>query len=499
MTIFLLWTSIFVVKSVRGVNDLVASQPFFPGRQTMISLKAGLSWLIGMVLLATLLINLGIQLMHAGPRVRAEAGSNLRLAREFVLTTIASLPNAGNPTPTLRRLYANLGSLRHVDIKILDRGEAPPAHWSAGDHASDADPPIWFVKLVDVPPPRVILVPIRVHESDYGNVAIISNPLDELEEIWSDMTWLASISLVVTLAIIALVLLLVRYSLTPFGALQAGLADLEAGKSGIRIAPRGASEFRSISNALNSLATTLDRVRQENRDLVNELIEIQDSERKEIAQDLHDEAGPCLFSIRAAAASLQEAVAHTAPDPERLRQISTIVDRASEALQSLFRGLLERLRPKGLTELGLESALKSLFASWSLGHPEVELRLVSPHDLSSLDETTALTAYRVIQESVTNIFRHAKANWAEVSVTFGWDLVCDTGGGEVEEVPTLTLVIEDNGIGIAEEHRSGMGLLGMRERVRGLGGSMKVERRAGDGTRVIVSLPIRDEEELGGD
>ncbi|MCX7899163.1 MAG: ATP-binding protein, partial [Methylocystis sp.] len=178
----------------------------------MISLKAGLSWLIGMVLLATLLINLVIQLMHAGPRVRAEAGSNLRLAREFVLKTIASLPDDGNPTPALRRLYANLGSLRHVDMRILDRGEVPPPHWPVDDHVNDADPPAWFVKLVDVPPPRVILVPIRVQESEYGNVAIVSNPLDELEEIWSDMTWLASISLAVTLAIIVLVLLLVSYS-----------------------------------------------------------------------------------------------------------------------------------------------------------------------------------------------------------------------------------------------------------------------------------------------
>jgi len=465
----------------------------------MISLKAGLSWLIGMVLLATLLINLAIQLMHAGPRVRAEAGSNLRLAREFVLTTIASLPDGENPTPALRRLYANLGSLRHVDIRILDRGEAPPARWSGDDHVNDADPPAWFVKLVDVPPPRVILVPIRVRESDYGNVAIVSNPLDELEEIWSDMTWLASISLVVTLAIIVLVLLLVRYSLMPFAALQAGLTDLEAGKCGVRITPRGASEFRNISNVLNSLATTLDRVRLENRDLVNELIEIQDSERKEIARDLHDEAGPCLFSIRAAAASLQEALAATSPDDERLRQIGVIVDRASETLQSLFRGLLGRLRPKGLTELGLEAALKSLFVSWSLGHPEVELRLVAPHDLSSLDETTAFTAYRVVQESVTNIFRHARATSAQVSASFGWDAIGDAGENKAEDVPTLTLLIEDNGIGIAEEHRSGMGLLGMRERVQALGGAMKVERRAGGGTRVIVSLPIRDEEEVGGE
>jgi two-component system sensor histidine kinase UhpB len=484
------------MEIIGGVNELVDYRSRFRGNKPMISLKAGLNWLICMVLLATLLINLAIQVMHAGPRVRAEAGSNLRLARQFILVTIASLPDNENPMPALRRLYANLGSLRHIDIKVLDRGEGPPTRWSAADYPKDPNLPAWFIRLVDVPSPRIILVPIRSRDIDYGYVVITSNPMDELEEIWSDMTWLASVSLIVTLSIIALVILLVRFSLSPFNALQAGLADLEAGKMGVKIEARGALEFQNISSALNLLATTLDRVRQENRNLVNQLIEFQDNERKEIAQDLHDEAGPCLFSIRAAAALLQEALTHMPPDPVQLRQIASNADRACEALQSLFRGLLGRLRPTGLTELGLEAALKSLFDSWSVGHPELDLRLVTPHDLSSLDEKTAFTAYRLVQESVTNVFRHAKANWAQVSVTFGWNMLSESCDAEVEEVPTMNLLIEDNGIGIAETHRSGMGLLGMRERVQSLGGAMKVERRAEGGTRILVSLPIHDEEEF---
>jgi two-component system sensor histidine kinase UhpB len=99
---------------------------------------------------------------------------------------------------------------------------------------------------------------------------------------------------------------------------------------------------------------------------------------------------------------------------------------------------------------------------------------------------------------VTNVFRHAQANWAQVAVTFGWETARNAGDDIEEEIPTLNVLIEDNGIGIALAHRSGMGLLGMRERVQGLGGAMKVERRAEGGTRVFVSLPIRDEEEFGG-
>jgi len=453
------------------------------------SLKARLGWLIGVVLVSTLLTNLAIQLVHAGPRVRAEAGSNLRLVREFVLTTIANLPESEDPAPALRRLYASLGHLRHADVQIVSANDPVPRDWLDKIRHADRGVPEWFVKLVGASP-RVLSVPVIVGGHAHSSILVISNPFDELEEVWSDMVWLASISLAVTIVFLTLVLLFLRYSLAPFDMLQEGLSQLETGKSGVRLAPGGATEFKSISNALNSLASTLDRVRLENQQLVSELIEIQDNERKDIARDLHDEAGPCLFSIRAAASSLQELVSQPAPDPERLREHGAILDRASETLQVLIRGLLGRLRPVGLAELGLGAALDSLIGAWRLGHPEVDLRLVAPHDLSSLDKPTAFAAYRVVQEAVTNIFRHADARWAQVVVQFG-----EARGDAVDAEPELRLVIEDDGEGIPKDHRSGMGLLGMRERVQALGGSMSVERRIEGGTRVSVSFPVRDDDE----
>ncbi|MFO1124093.1 MAG: histidine kinase [Methylocystis sp.] len=459
-----------------------------------ISLKARLGWLIGVVLVATLLINLAIQLLHAGPRVRAEAGSNLRLMREVVLATIGNLPENEDPGPALQRLYASLGNLRHSDVEILAANETPPKDWLEKIRHSDRDVPEWFVKLVGAAP-RVMTIPVIVGGRAYSNIVVISNPFDELGEIWSDMLWLASISLAVTILFLTLVLLFLRHSLSPFDVLKSGLAQLEAGKSGVRLSLSGATEFRSIAAALNSLGATLDRVRQENRELVDRLIEVQEAERKDIARDLHDEAGPCLFSIRATSATLQELVFHPSPDIGRLRQMSLTIDKASESLQSLFRGLLDRLRPKGLEELGLEPALKALFASWAMAHPKIDLRLVVRHDLSPLDEETALAAYRVVQEGVTNIFRHSGANKGEVTLEFGLDASADTHEFEGESPPQLMITIEDNGAGIVEGFVPGMGLLGMNERVRALGGAQRLEKPESGGTRIIVSLPLRDEVE----
>jgi two-component system sensor histidine kinase UhpB len=293
------------------------------------------------------------------------------------------------------------------------------------------------------------------------------------------------------LVFLTIVLLFLRQSLAPFDALKSGLAQLETGKSGVRLPLSGASEFRSIAAALNSLGATLDRVKQENRELIDRLIQVQEGERKEIARDLHDEAGPCLFSIRATSAALQELVSHPSPDIDRLRQMSATIDNASESLQSLFRGLLGRLRPKGLEELGLEPALKALFASWALTHPEVDLRLVVRHDLSSLDEEMALAVYRLVQEGVTNIFRHSGANRGEATLEFGLEASSHEQDGDA---PQLKVTIEDNGVGISERFAPGMGLLGMNERVRALGGVQRIERPERGGTRIMVSLPLRDDE-----
>jgi two-component system sensor histidine kinase UhpB len=459
-----------------------------------ISLKAQLGGLIGVVLVATLLSNLGIQLLHAAPRVRAEAGSNLRLMREVVLTTLANLPQNEDPSPALRRLYASLGDLRHGDVEILAPNETAPKDWLDKIRHSDRDVPEWFVKLVGAAP-RVMTIPVTVGGRAYSNIVVISNPFDELGEIWSDMVWLAAISLAVMIIFLTLVLLFLRYSLAPFDALKSGLSQLEAGKSGVRLSVGGATEFRSIAAALNSLGATLDRVKLENRELVDRLIQVQEGERKEIARDLHDEAGPCLFSIRATSAALQELVSHPAPDMGRLRHLSATIDKASESLQALFRGLLGRLRPKGLEELGLEPSLKALFASWALTRPEVDLRLVVRHDLSSLDEETALAAYRVVQEAVTNIFRHSGAKQGEVTLEFGFDAPTGAGDFDAEATPQLKITIEDNGVGIPERFTPGMGLLGMNERVRALGGAQRIEQVPSGGTRITVTLPLRDDGE----
>jgi two-component system, NarL family, sensor histidine kinase UhpB len=458
-----------------------------------VSLRMALSALIGCVLMSTLFVNIAIQALHAGPRVRTEAQSNSKLTRELVIMTIAGLHDADDPLPALRRLYESLGTLRHVDISVLANDAAAPSFRADAIPHLREDVPQWFVGLIGAAP-TMTLVPVRVNERDYGRIAIVTNPLDELAEVWSDIEWLAAISLGVTMAILTLVIVLVRYSLRPFGSLRNGLAALESGAAGVRIPISGAREFRDIAIALNALATTLDRVKSENRSLVSKLIQLQDSERREIARDLHDDAGPALFSIRAAAVALQESTAELHPDIARLRQLGATIEKASEALQAMFRDLLHRLRSKGLAERGFAEAVKSLVASWRERRPDVALRLIMPHDCATMDDNLSSTAYRLVQEALTNVFRHADAQAASVRIEFG--VMAEAGDdAECDATPALLVVVEDDGIGIARDFVAGLGLLGMRERVEALGGTLVVEDRSGAGTRVKAALPLPEDEE----
>ncbi|MBU3888311.1 HAMP domain-containing protein [Methylosinus sporium] len=454
------------------------------------SLKARLGWLIAIVLTAMLAVNVAIMIGHAGPRVRAEAESIEHLSHELVETALASVQETKDPIPSLRRLFDSLRNLRHIEIEILPNDDTAPNFDSQLRSEIKNGVPDWFVSLV-APAPKVDIIPARIGDVQYGNIAIIFNPVDELAEIWSDLLWLGAISLAVTLLMLALVLALLRRTLAPFDSLGRGLARLEAGETAVRLDLRGASEFRDISQKLNSLASTLDRVQEENHSLIERLFAVQDSERRDIARDLHDEAGPCLFSIRAGAATLAAAASGNFPDRDLLQRSCANIDAAGQALQTLLRRMLERLRPPAMSELGLETALRGLVASWSDGRADVRLSLRIAHDLSCLDERSALTAYRVVQEALTNIFRHSSAANAEARLEFVEAPPELAGAAEA-----LRVVVEDDGVGLPEEHRFGLGLIGMSERVHTLGGVMRMERRPEGGTRIEVLLPLPEVEEL---
>jgi signal transduction histidine kinase len=215
----------------------------------------------------------------------------------------------------------------------------------------------------------------------------------------------------------------------------------------------------------------------ENRRLVREYLQVQESERKVLAHELHDELGQYLNAIKIDAVSIQQRTSDQASP--LLRASSSIVEHADH-VHAVVRDLVRRLRPIGLDELGLRAAVEHFLDGWRHRLPHLHFDIVIEGDLDDVSEPLALTLYRLLQEGLTNISRHARAARIEVRLLRG------TGSAGDEVV----LILADDGRGTALGKRQlGLGLIGMRERVEMLGGRFHVETEPGRGFSILARIP----------
>jgi two-component system sensor histidine kinase UhpB len=202
-------------------------------------------------------------------------------------------------------------------------------------------------------------------------------------------------------------------------------------------------------------------------------------ERKGTARELHEGCGPYRFSLRAHASALAKQADGRAPNAEAVRKHGSAMLEQINALQQFNRRVLERLRPVGLAELGLRQALESLSRLWRESHPDVAIETVISPALGVTGETADLTIYRIVQEALTNVFRHAGATSVNVVIEPVAQAASD--GRSCARVR-----VSDNGRGMEPGQKLGFGLVGMRERILALGGTLNVV--SGDGGLTVEAL-----------
>jgi two-component system, NarL family, sensor histidine kinase UhpB len=434
-----------------------------------LSLRARLNLLLALVLTLGLAINITRLVLEAGPRVQAEDQSVIRLAREFMETLVVGLNETRDPDARLNQIIHDLNRLRHVSITRQDDAAARPA---TADDADDEEPssvPAWFAALVH-PEKTAVNVPISIHGRP-GYLVITSHPDDEMNEIWDGIVTQLLVGSAIAVTLFLITMLVVSRALAPIQSLSQAMTDIEAGGYDTRVKPGGSPELAAICSKLNHLAATLGEVVEEKRKLAEHAVSLQDAERKEIARELHDEVGPYLFALRAHASSLMRTAEISEPDTAALRKHGSAILEQVNALQQFNRRVLEKLRPVGLAELGLREAIGALQRLWREAHPGVAIETAISPSLGETGETAELTIYRVIQEALTNVFRHAGAT--EVRITVEPASWRPTGTGSAGTGATK-ISVRDNGTGLPTDHKQGFGMIGMRERVLALGGTMTV-------------------------
>jgi two-component system sensor histidine kinase UhpB len=387
----------------------------------------------------------------------------------FVADALSSaLSASSNPEATLVAFVTALKKSGPGVIKFMPADNFPLAETNV---ISGAQPrivaPNWFVDFLALP--NVARhYPVNIKGKRVGDLAYEPDISAHLYEMW--MSFLAIIVCTVGFMFFttSITYFTVGKAIRPLRDLGSAVTRLRDGDYAHRIASDGSAEIRKAANELADALTYFDR---ENRTLLRRMVSLQDDERRDIARDLHDELGPLLFAIHADAISMLQSAdvdERTFESPPR-KVLASV-----KALQLTNRRILDRLRPLYIEELGLELSVEELIRKVRAQSP-IRVNVEIDPALSTVDSVVSQTVYRLLQEGVTNVLRHAFAT--EMSLK-----------AAVSERHVL-VEISDNGVGMAPGAQIGRGLTGMHERARALGGTFEISR-SGRRTCVRCRLPI---------
>lgn len=220
----------------------------------------------------------------------------------------------------------------------------------------------------------------------------------------------------------------------------------------------------------------------DNRRHARSCVEVQEAERKALARELHDELGQYLNAIKIDAVAIQQ----KQPQSAAIVEAASSIVRHTDHLHGLVRDRIRNLRPIGLDELGLEAAFEQYVSDWQPRLPGVQLNVSFDGDLDSVGEPLSLVLYRILQEGITNVSRHAHARRVDISVR-------RTRANPPTTRDEVALALLDDGRGSDLSGKGhGMGLIGMRERVEMFGGQLQVTSAPGAGFGILARIPAGD-------
>lgn len=428
--------------------------------RTQLFLPLGASFLAALILAGVLL-----QIFATG-----QLADENEPARRSTRTIAAALNNtlraSDNPRKTLDAFVQSLTTSSDIQFRPAEGGPA----FSPKDGIRNLQGvPQWFINLL-VLPDMDAASPVLIDGRRIGDIVFLPDLSADLFEKWIGFLALTSLVAVLTVLTGTIAYLFAGSALRPLQHLGEGLTRMRRGDYAKPIPVGGPPEIRQSCEEANALAATLARLSQDNRDLMHRLVSLQDDERRDLARELHDELGPLLFSIRVGTIALIDA----SPGVGNLGNSAQEVLQSVEALQQTNRRILDRLRPLYIEELGLATSVQTLLRNFRKQAPHIVLTDTIDPELNVIDGPSAQTIYRLIQEALTNVLRHAKAGSAHVQATVA---------GE-----TLVIEISDDGGGFPADNVFGRGLTGMQERVCALSGSLSLLRVDGR-THVRCRLP----------
>ena len=223
---------------------------------------------------------------------------------------------------------------------------------------------------------------------------------------------------------------------------------------------------------------TLD-IKEQLQSLAHNLLKVQEEEKKWFSRELHDEIGQWLTAVYAEA----EAITNKEKIDSHIREGAQSIKYCVNNMHKVIHSLMHELRPVLLDTVGLSESLYDLNGRWSEHNPDISSKVTLEGDFKNLDGTLSITIYRIIQEALNNISKHANATRVVIHLNRKVEVL--TGDD------MILLSIEDNGRGFNQKQQpSGFGVLGMRERANAVHGTFSLYSAPSCGTQISAKFPV---------
>jgi two-component system sensor histidine kinase UhpB len=435
-----------------------------------LSLRTRLLLPLGLMFVAALLAG-GVSLQRfATTQLMEEFEPATRSASAVAAALNGALRASTNPQATLDAFVQPLSESAAIRFRRLGTGlDGPPP----GVQTPLGKVPDWFVRLIATPDFKAAF-PVMIEGKQVGEIVFVPDMSADIYEKWIGFLAIIGAGIGLMLLTGAIAHFTARSVLRPLQNLGDGLTRMRTGDYEQQIPSAGPPEIRKSAQGANELARTLNRLSQDNRNLLRRIVSLQDDERQDMARELHDELGPLLFGIRANTVALLESIPGGQAE---LRSAAEGILQSVGTLQQANRRILDRLRPLYIQELGLERSIQTLLQNVKAQAADLKVTSQIDTKLNDVDGLLSQTVYRVIQEAVTNVLRHARASAMHVRA----------GINDREVI----VEVSDDGIGFPADPMFGRGLTGMLERARALSGTLELLREEGR-TCVRCRLPAGD-------
>ena len=443
------------------------------------SLRIRLNILITTLLIILFLCSSFYTISHARNSVHSEVESSTQLALQLIQAASAFLlPNSDEQKQVkfLRKL-TELDTIRHIHIEIRSPTDVLiPAEDNILFLKSDA--PRWFVSLVK-PPATEIRRWLYTPVTTPIDILIKPDPLDEIHESWIETRNILIFLSIFIILVNVLIYITIGLYLSPIEKILDGLSNIKKGNYKLKLPHFRLPELEKISQQFNHMTQVLLETKARNQLLTKRSLEIQEEERRNLSQELHDELGQTITAIKAVAVSISN---KTTLEKRYINSsVKTIVEYSDHVYQ-VAKNMMHRLRPSVLDEFGLVKALQSMIDEWNDNQDNIFCDFTFLNVPTDLSESLKINIYRIIQESLTNILKHSNAS--QVTVTIKKD--------RLDNTERINLKIEDNGIGIDQDKIiPGFGLLGMKERVEMNDGVFEFKSSTGNGIKINIFVPIK--------